>query len=66
MRFEEVEYVGRLVNPRREEVEIKEDEEVKETYNRLFNDINTIKERRNKIITLHLHIEKAMDRIIKV
>ena len=63
---EEVEYIGKSADPRKGKIIINEDKEVREDYKRLFKEIDSIKEKRNKIITLHLYIEKAMDRIVSL
>jgi hypothetical protein len=64
--IEEVEYIGKSIDPREDKVITKEDKEVEGDYERLFREIDSIKEKRNKIITLHLYIEKAIDRIISL
>ncbi len=51
---EEVEFIGMSTDPRAEKIDIEEDPE------RLFYEVDSIKEKRNKIITLHLYIEKAI------
>lgn len=64
--IEEVEYIGKIIDPRKGEVIINEDKEIEEDSNRLFEEVDSIREIRNKIITLHLYIEKAMDRILNL
>lgn len=62
--IEEIEYIGRHSDLRKEKIIIKDDERVEKDHKRLIEEIDSIEEKRNKIITLHLYIEKAMDRII--
>ncbi len=44
--IEEVEYIGKSVDPRKEKVTIKKDKEVEEDYKRFFKEIDSIKEKR--------------------
>lgn len=62
--IEEVEYLGISPDLRKERVIIEDDEEPYEDHEEFEEEINSIRDKRNKIITFHLYIERAIDRII--
>ena len=63
--IEEVEYLSKITDPREETVSNNKQEIIRD-HEELEGEIEKIKEKRNKIITLHLYIERAIDRIINL
>jgi predicted RNA-binding Zn-ribbon protein involved in translation (DUF1610 family) len=64
--IEEVEFIGKTEDPRKDKIVISPDKEVEKDFNRLFYEMDNLSGRRDKIITLHLYLDKSMSRIISL